>query len=253
MRRLIPTLIIPVLFASCGVATYTAHVEPEPSYVLLKNGKKIEGEDVSKKEGFFVKKKIVIDGKEYKLNDVSLYSTGKDVYANIGRKTFAEKVMGEEIKVYRNVSEYTTTNMTTGGGMSTSTHTRVREYVQLKGSGNSVVFKPFVYKNVKDLIPANSASADMLQKHHNLTTIGKTVYYTGIATMIGGAILAFTHDPLGSGPGIPVTITGIGLFAGGGITIAIARPKLHRAVDSYNIEKAKERKGNNAGKEITIN
>lgn len=222
--------------------TYTSHVESEPAYVLLKSGKKLEGDLVSKKEGLFVKKKIVIDGKEYKLKDISLYSTGKDVFANVGGKTFAEKVMGEDIKVYRNISQYQSTNMNSAGGMTTSTHTRVREYVQL-GSSTAPKFVPFKYKNVKDLIPSNSPSADILKTHHTLTTIGKIAYYGGMATILGGMAMALTHDPLGKGPGIPVAAAGLGLMIGGGITVAIGRPKLHDAVDKYNISKAKERKG----------
>jgi hypothetical protein len=108
--KLITLILITTLMAISGFAEkgFVGTVQPpDGSYIIFKDGKRLDGNwPVLKDQEAFTEKTIGIDGITYKTEDIKMYSDGENVYVNIGtddrgKRTFAVKVFGEKMKLYR--------------------------------------------------------------------------------------------------------------------------------------------------------
>lgn len=211
--------------------------EPEAPYVVLKNGKRIEGEKVTKKEGtLFTKGKITVNGIVYKPKEVAMYSDGESTYANIGKNMFAEKYYGDSIKVFRySETVYSAPSMGPGGSGMTGggPHNRVRDYIQV---GNTMAFKSFRYKTLKKMIPTGAPAYQYVKQYKQSKIITKSMVWGGVVMLFGGAIMGFNQLEKEKSPAVGFTIAGIGglAFLSSPIVAFFNHNNLYKAVNSYN-------------------
>lgn len=225
-----------MLAVSCKTPYTTGTFKPDEPFVKLKTGQTFEGEAVKKQEKIFAASKIEIDGKTYKAKDVSMYSNGRNTYANISRNNYGEKVFGNDINVFRTITLETTSNSRGGS----STHTRIRDYIQYK-DGKDYEYKLLTYKRLKELIPPDGAAGDHLKKYKTNRMAARIAGLGGLALFVAGTgvLMSSVMADKSATPGLVI----LGIGAGGvvaSLPISYAgRHHIYDAVDRHNQEKAK--------------
>lgn len=226
-----------LLATSCKLPYQTGTFKPDEPFVKLKSGQTFEGESVRTKQRVFASQKIEIDGKSYKSKDVALYSDGRNTFANVGRNTYGEKVFGNDINIFRNISIETSVN----SNGSSSSHTRVRDYIQYQ-NGNKYTYKLMTYGRLKSLIPPDGAAADQLKKAGTNRMIAKICGWGGLAMLFTGSVMAVGAAANDGSPGVGAAVAGIGL---GGVIASVplslsSRRHQYDAVETHNRSKAKK-------------
>jgi hypothetical protein len=237
-KSIIYLVAICMLAVSCKTPYTTGTFKPDEPFVKLKTGQTFEGEAVKKQERIFASSKIEIDGKTYKAKDVSMYSNGRNTYANLSRNNYGEKVFGNDINVFRTISLETTTN--SSGGSSTST--RIRDYIQYK-DGKDYEYKLLSYKRLKELIPADGAAGDHLKKYKTNRMAARIAGLGGLALFVAGTGIMMSSLVAENSPTAGLVILGIGA---GGVVASMpisyaGRHHIYDAVDIHNQQVAKSK------------
>jgi hypothetical protein len=85
----------------CGAFNYYDKSEEGSGrgYVLLKDGKKIYGDEISWKSGLVVKDQITVDGEKYRIKDTRGYFYNGQYYGQVGAN-YAKRIISGKLNVY---------------------------------------------------------------------------------------------------------------------------------------------------------
>ena len=205
------------------------YLNPQP-FVQLKDGTKKEATKVDESFRF-----VIADNKEYKKKEVAFYCDGRNTYGNIYRRTFARKIYEGDLSIYRRLETYTSTSSSMGGGMHTSSHTRVYDYIQKEGT-NALL--PLNYKNLKLNIQPNELGFDYLKKYKKTRIVGRAGFYEGIAMFVLGTKVmmdgANNNNDNAMNTGAAMFAVGFTSLITFPIILAVNHYKLYRAVKKHN-------------------
>lgn len=177
MRYLYSLVVLLLSISSCGpVHKLGKQPDVEPPFVKLKTGIIIHAKQVGQ-EMDFNGNRIIADDSAYDNPDVAMMSNGEQTYTNLGYGIFGPKIAQGKINVYSNSDA---ANFGFVGGIGEQL------YIQKNGTDKVDVLK---YKNLKKMIPPNSAGSGELHKLKTVRMISKLTMLAGFASFVGGAVM----------------------------------------------------------------
>lgn len=184
-----------LFFTSCKTMNlpYTS-VKTEP-YVRLKTGEKYVGKSIDRSSGFLVKDRITLDDTTFKTRDVDFFSTGSDVYANVGGREFALQVGAGKIGLFKYETLVTSYDR---DSHSAKTHRRIIYYIQKQPDAPLM---GLTYKNLKPLVMPNTPEYAMLAKFEKTRKIQRIIGYSSLGLLVGCIPVALSDGKKGSAAG----------------------------------------------------
>ena len=238
MRILLYITGIIIFFSSCQL--HEAHIittKPQP-FVQLKDGTTIHANKVEWNYKSF-QKELIVKGKVYDEHDIAFYCDGKNSFANVHGKNFAEMISEGKINVYKTQHLKKLTGKKTGYGAGPYLrHNSILDhyYIQNMQRTNKRTVVKLNYKNLEAIIPGDAVAYDYLIKYRHQRKFSTVTACVGVGVMIGGAVLMNTKFGKNSypGPGLAALGTGAAIT---GISVAFKIPykvRLFKIIDFYN-------------------
>ena len=149
-----------------GAFNYHNMVE-DPSdtrnYIVMNNGSKIYGENISWKAGLLVKDQVKIDDQKFKISEVKGYQMSRIYYGRL-RNEYIKRIVHGKINVYVQFTEVTETKHD-DFGFHTTHYTRTDQYSQRGEDGPMVAFGS--QKDILDLVAGCPLAEEMANKSNN--------------------------------------------------------------------------------------
>jgi len=210
--------------------------KPQP-FIQLMDGTVIHTPKVEwNYQGF--QKEFVVNRKVYSAHDIAFYSDGKNSFANVHGKNFAEMITEGKINVYK--TQHFRSLAKKKSGYSAGPYIRHNSildqyYIQNMQREHNRFLVKLNYQNLERIIPNDALAYDYVIQYRHQRKLSTITACIGGGAILGGAVLMSIKSKNNySGVGLGVAAAGVGITA---VSLAVKIPyrvKLFKILKYYN-------------------